>query len=122
MEERKIVLELIHNVLNGELNSLNELYLRWPETLIDNEFYESIYNDIESVVEHSIVKNKEKGIKEKLFLESIDYRNLIIDYKILNLEINITLLINLRNEFRKRSSLSLEGLDKELFQYCTSIN
>ena len=121
MKEKKIILDIIEKVLNGELSSLNELYHLWPETVSNNEFYEGVYDDTESVIEHNVIKNKNpKVIDEKLFLKSIDFRNLIIDYKILKLDIEINLMKNLRNKFHKKDNLALVDLENDLIHYSSS--
>ena len=74
----KTVLKLINKSLEGKL-SFEELYQLCPEVLAEDRFYEIIYNDIESVVEHF------PGKFDIHFIESIDYKTLLIDQKLLNL-------------------------------------
>lgn len=78
MKTLKTVLELINRSLEGEL-SLDELYELWPEELTKDEFYETIYNDVESVVEHY------PGKLVTYFKESRDYKALLADKKLINL-------------------------------------
>ena len=89
------VLELINNALDGEL-SLNDLYKLWPEELSKDKFYETIYNDVESVIEHY------PGRLESYFMESHAYKALLVDKQLLNLividKLDSNRLLELKNK------------------------
>ncbi len=48
---KKIVIDLFSKALKGEL-SIAEFNRKWPEFLEDDLFYEQLYDDLESAVEH----------------------------------------------------------------------
>ena len=107
------IIEIVEKVLYGRMNSLTELYESWPETGAVNVVFEKIYDDTESVIEHlSILQNSE--IDKKLFHKSIDYKNLVIDYKVLNRGFDIELTSKLIFELRKKNILSIDEIDKQI--------
>jgi hypothetical protein len=110
------IIQIIEKVLSGKMNSLKELYESWPETTTGNVVFENIYDDIESVIEHlSILQNS--GIDENLFHKSIDYRNLVIDYKVLNRGFDLELTSKLIVELRKKIILSIDEIDEEISDF-----
>lgn len=118
MKDVRIVVEIIEKVLFGKMSSLNELYSAWPEMMENDTLFESIYDDIESVVEHySIPQNKVNVINEKLFDKSMDYRKLVVDYVLLKFNLDPVLTNRLRNEFLKKTDLSFADFESEASQF-----
>jgi len=81
MKGIEIIMDLIAQAMSGSL-SLNELYKRWPEVFAESEFFEGIYDDIESAVEH-IPGNTDGTIDITCFRESKEYYSLKYDLLIL---------------------------------------
>jgi len=87
MEAIKKVLELIKKSINCEL-SLNELYQGWPENLKGNKFYEIVYDDVESSVEHypsQALNIFGKENQNNYFKNSYECKALKVDLKIINI-------------------------------------
>lgn len=101
MDAIKSILQLINKSLAGEL-PLDQLYVLWPEELAHDKFFDTIYKDVESVVEHypakvtSIFGSEDP---DKYFKRSFEYRVLLSDKELIqqiineNLELNSDLLL-----------------------------
>jgi hypothetical protein len=83
------ILSIVQKAITAQL-SLEELMTLWPEEAEDIEFYESIFVDVESSVEHFTDYNS--------FINSDDYSDLIIDEFILKLDKNIDFLNTARQK------------------------
>jgi hypothetical protein len=83
------ILSIVQKAINAQL-SLEDLMKLWPEELDDIDFYESIFLDVESSVEHFTNYNS--------FISSENYSNLIIDAFVLKLDKNIDFLNTARQK------------------------
>ncbi|MBL7790943.1 MAG: hypothetical protein JNK77_01370 [Saprospiraceae bacterium] len=107
--------KLIVKALNGTL-SLDELYTSWPEVLAGNELIESIYNNVESAVEHlpGIFSGEIDFIA---FKETIEYKLLKCDLLIVKkLNTNPELITKL-NDVRKKlvsSQINIYEIEVEI--------
>ena len=120
MNEIKEILGIIEMVLFKREISLNELYFLWPESLSDDEFFENIYDDIESAVEHlSFLPLKE--LSKSQFRNSVVYRILVIDYKILKSNFNISQLKVARSRIDFHKQVQLSEIDDIITNIIESI-
>ena len=111
---REIVNEIVEDVLLGRLESLSQLYERWPENSSD-EIYESIYDDTESVLENVRVQ-KGNEISKELFAKSRDYRFLVIDFKLLGSGLSENKMSKLRKALIDKKNLKLEGISSLIIE------
>lgn len=104
---KKIVLD----TLEGRLQSLKDLYRLWPESILENvKFLEEVYDDVENVVEHSIVKEETRMINKHLFQESISYKYLVIDYFVLMSGKSSKEMVELKKELKRNKRLDYKQL------------
>ena len=112
------VIKIVLETLEGRLQSLDRLYNLWPESLKENiEFFEEIYDDIESVIEHSEVNVGTKLINESLFQKNISYRYLVIDYVVLISGKKVNEMIVFQNELKKKKIINYMLLQNYISVY-----
>ena len=91
------VIALINKALKGTLE-LTELYDNWPEELSGIDFFENVYDDIESAVEHlpgNILTGKPDLDK---FSRTKYYYNLLIDFELLKQLSDFNIMNSIRND------------------------
>jgi hypothetical protein len=72
----EIIINIIDKVLLAKLE-LKSLYEQWPEDMAKNQFYESIFDDIERAVEHQSGNIFDNSINMERWVNSSDYKRLL---------------------------------------------
>lgn len=82
MKDLEVINALIKKAMKASL-SLEELFEKWPEDFAENDFFESVFDDIESAVEH-LPGDASGEVDWFSFQHSTEYRLLQYDLIILD--------------------------------------
>jgi hypothetical protein len=104
------VTKLFSKAINGELSIL-ELEQEWPESFEENSFFEELYDDLESAVEHMPGKSIfSHDINIEKFKYSNEYKIIFIDYLLLQANLDFETMITKRQYLFKNLSWSEEQI------------
>lgn len=95
------ILLIIQRALKAEL-TLIELYSIWPDEVTNDSFYESIYNDVESAVEHTPFFLWSNGVDFDSYRSSYDYYLLLVDEFLLQTKYSNDILAKVKEKLSSK--------------------